>query len=205
MVGLKANASYRLRAELRSKNIRVLVVKNSLAARAMSGTPLAGMFEGVAGSAAICWGGEDIVSLAKQITRLIGAGQYANFEARGGIMDGQQISAEQVAAVAKWPSRAEQLSLLVGQILSPGANLASQLMSIGGALASQIRSGAKGRRTMFRPPKPLPPRAPAAEAPARRSAGCRGSGCRSARWPAAGGFDVRRKHAGWDERSEPHQ
>ena len=71
MVGLDANANYRLRSELRSKKINVLVVKNSLAARAMAGTPLAGMFDGVAGSAAVCWGSEDIVSLAKEITRLI--------------------------------------------------------------------------------------------------------------------------------------
>ena len=45
--------------------------------------------------------------------------------------------------MSKWPSRAEQLSLLVGQILSPGANLVSQLTSAGGALASQIEQRGK--------------------------------------------------------------
>ena len=68
MVGMDANTNHRLRQRVAAKNIHLLVVKNSLAARAMAGTPLAGMFEGVAGSAAICWGGEDIVSLAKEIT-----------------------------------------------------------------------------------------------------------------------------------------
>jgi len=53
-------------------------------------------------------------------------------------MDGEQLSPEQVTEVSKWPSRSEQLSLLMGQILSPGAALASQLNSAGGALASQI-------------------------------------------------------------------
>ena len=47
-------------------------------------------------------------------------------------------------AVSKWPSRTEQLSILAGQILSPGANLASQLTSVGGALASQIKQHAAG-------------------------------------------------------------
>ena len=35
--------------------------------------------------------------------------------------------------------RQEQLSLLVGQILSPGATLSAQLLSAGGKLASQIK------------------------------------------------------------------
>jgi len=138
MVGLDANANTRLRAELRGKNIHVMVVKNSMAARAAEGTPLAPMFEGLGGTAAICWGGEDIVSLAKEITKLVKDDKYKAFETRGGVMDGDRMDAVQVERVSKWPSRTEQLSILLGQILSPGANLASQLTSVGGALASQI-------------------------------------------------------------------
>jgi large subunit ribosomal protein L10 len=144
VIGLDATTNHRLRSELRSKKISLLVVKNSLAARAMLGTPLAGMFDGVAGTAAVCWGSEDIVSLAKEVTRLIAGGHYTRFEARGGVMDGEQLSPDQVAAVAKWPSRTEQLSILVGQILSPGAALLSQLGSVGGALASQISQRGEG-------------------------------------------------------------
>ena len=44
-----------------------------------------------------------------------------------------------IKQVSKWPSRQEQLSLLLGQILSPGAVLAGQLIGMGGALASQIK------------------------------------------------------------------
>ena len=47
MVGLDANTNTRLRAELRGKNIHVMVVKNSLAARATEGTPLAPLFDGL--------------------------------------------------------------------------------------------------------------------------------------------------------------
>ena len=119
MIGLNANTNSRLRAELRSKNIHLTVVKNGLAARAIQGTPLAPLFDGVTGTAAICWGSEDIVSLAKEITRLIHDAKFGNFEARGGVMDGEQLTAAQVVAVSKWPSRSEQLSILLGQILSP--------------------------------------------------------------------------------------
>ena len=44
-----------------------------------------------------------------------------------------------IKQVSKWPSRQEQLSLLLGQIFSPGAVLAGQLIGMGGALASQIK------------------------------------------------------------------
>ena len=138
MIGLDVNSNNRLRTALREKSIQVMVVKNSLAARATEGTPLAVMFDGLTGSSAICWGGEDIVSLAKEVSSLAKKKEYEAFETRGGVMEGEGLSAEQVAEVSKWPTREEQLSLLVGRILGPGARLASQLTGPGGALASQI-------------------------------------------------------------------
>jgi large subunit ribosomal protein L10 len=138
MVGLDANADNRLRAELRAKDINVLVVKNSMAARATEGTPLSLMFHGLTGSAAVVWGGEDVVSLAREVARLAKDDAYPAFEARGGVMDGGKLSAARVEEISKWPSREEQLSLLVGQILGPGAQLAAQLIGPGGMLASQI-------------------------------------------------------------------
>ena len=47
MVGMDANANNSLRAEMADKGIEVLVVKNSLAARATAGTSLDGLFHGV--------------------------------------------------------------------------------------------------------------------------------------------------------------
>ena len=138
VVGLDANTNTRLRAILREKNIQVVVIKNSLAARATEGTPLAPLFEGLGGTAAVCWGCEDIVSLSKEITKLVRDDKYKPFEARSGLMDGERLSAANVQRVSKWPSRSEQLSIVLGQILSPGANLVSQLNAVGGALASQI-------------------------------------------------------------------
>ena len=138
VVGLDANTNTRLRRELRRRNIHVMVVKNSLAARAVEGTPLAPMFEDLSGSAAICWGGEDVVSLAKEVVRLAEDKEFERFETRGGMMDGKKLSAEQITEVSRMPSREEQLSLLVGQILGPGARLAAQLLAPGAVLAGQI-------------------------------------------------------------------
>ena len=92
-------------SELREKNIKLVVVKNSLARRATEGTPLAAAFEGVEGTLAIVWGGDDIVSLAKEIVRLAEAKEFEGFAARGGVMDGAKLTPAQVKEVSKWPSR----------------------------------------------------------------------------------------------------
>ena len=65
---------------------------------------------------------------------------FEKFEARGGVMDGEQLTPERVTEISKWPSRAEQLSMLVGQILGPGGTLAAQLKGPGGTLVGQIKS-----------------------------------------------------------------
>lgn len=144
VAGLDAVKNSQLRQKLRGKNISLLMIKNSIARRASEGTPLAAAFEEMEGSLAVVWGGEDIVSLAKEISALAGDKLFAPFAARGGVMDGGRLTADQVEAVSKWPSRQEQLSIVAGQILSPGAMLASQLISIGGALASQIKQKSEG-------------------------------------------------------------
>ncbi len=144
VVGLTANRTSALRKELRQKNIKLMVIKNSLARRATEGTQLAAAFEGSHGTLAMVWGASDIVALAKEVVRLAGDKELAKFEARGGVMGGAALKAEEVRQISKWPSREEQLSLLVGQILAPGALLVSQLLSAGGALASQIKQHGEG-------------------------------------------------------------
>jgi large subunit ribosomal protein L10 len=134
----------RLRMELQKEKVGLMVVKNSLARRATEGTPLAAAFAQAEGSLAVLWGGEDIVSLAKTLTKLSENKEFQKLETRGGVLDGARLSAEDVKDVAKWPTRQEQLSLLLGQILSPGAKLSSQLLGPGGMLASQVDKKSEG-------------------------------------------------------------
>ncbi len=143
VIGLDVNRTVALRRRLREKNIDLMVVKNSLARRATEGTALAPAFEGLKGTTAVVWGGEDIVSLAKNVIAIDEDKDFKEFETRGGVMDGAPLSAEKVKEVSKWPSREEQLSLLLGQILSPGSLLQSQLLGPGGSVASQVQQIAK--------------------------------------------------------------
>ncbi len=143
VIGLDANSTMTLRRELRGKDIQLLVVKNSLARRATQGTALEPAFQEIDGTMAIVWGAEDIVSLAKEIVRLAGEKQYEGFAPRGGVLGGDVIDADKVKEVSKWPSREEQLSLLVGQILGPGATLSAQILGPGSTLAGQVKQKAE--------------------------------------------------------------
>ena len=111
--------------------------------RATGGSALAQAFEGGEGSLAVVWGGEDFVSLAKAVVELQKKPEFEKCQASGGIMDGEKLTPEKVKEVSKWPNRVGQISILLGQILSPGAELLSQLGSHGGALASQIEKKSK--------------------------------------------------------------
>jgi large subunit ribosomal protein L10 len=139
VIGVDANKTVLLRRQLREKNINLLVVKNSLAVRATEGTPLAAAFEGLNGTAALCWGGEDFITLVKEIVELDNDIEFEAFQTRSGIMDGEAVSRERLQEISKWPNRQEQLSILSGQILSPGANLSAQLRGPAGQLASQVK------------------------------------------------------------------
>ncbi len=147
VIGLENNKNVALRQRLRQKNIHLLVVKNSLARRATEGTRLAPAFDSVEGTMALVWGGEDLISLAKEVVKISALKEFEPFAPKGGVMDGQPLAADQVRAVSRWPSRQEQLSILVGQILSPGATLCAQLLGAGAKLASQIKKKSEEAET----------------------------------------------------------
>lgn len=139
VIGMDSAKTFEIRKLLRSKGVSMLVVKRSLAGRATVESSLNSLFSNKDGSVAIIWGCEDFVSLCKEITAIVKSNQFAKFELKGGVMDGESLTAEQVLAISKWPNRQEQISLLVGQILSPGANLVAQLLGPGAQLAGQVK------------------------------------------------------------------
>lgn len=139
VIGMNSAKTFEIRKLFREKGVTMLVVKRSLAERATVDSTLNRLFEDKQGSVAVIWGCEDFVSLCKEITAVVRSNQFAKFELKGGVMDGETLSAEQVLAISKWPNRQEQISLLVGQILAPGANLSAQLLGSGAKLAGQIK------------------------------------------------------------------
>lgn len=144
VIGLDSTNTFNLRKELRSKNINLLVVKSSLAKRATTGTPISRAFDDTEGSLAVVWGAEDFVALAKELVDLHKKPEYEKCTPKGGVMDGERLSPEKVTEVSKWPNRAGQISIVLGQILSPGSKLLSQINAPGGKLMSQVKQKSEG-------------------------------------------------------------
>ena len=147
VIGIDANSTVRLRRDLRSKGIKLMVIKNSLAKRATEGSGLAPALDGVGGALALLWGGEDFITLVKEATDLDKGSEFEKFSARGGVMDGQQLTPDRVREMSTWPNRQEQLSLLSGQIVGAGSKLSGQLLAPGGAVASQIAQKSEGEES----------------------------------------------------------
>ncbi len=136
--GVNANANKNLRAALADKGIELMVIKNSMARRATEGTDLSAAFGKMNGAYALCWGAQDVVALAKELVKLSKDKTYAGLEIKGAVLDGEALNPAQAVEVSKWPTREEQISLLIGQIVGVGSTLSGQLIAMGGALASQI-------------------------------------------------------------------
>lgn len=139
VVGLNSENTAKLRTDLRKKNIQLSVIKTSLARLATKGTPLETAFGKTEGPLAVIWGGGDIVDLAKEVVRIAETKGFEKFTAEGGAVDGEALGKGGAKTVSSWPSRAELLSKIAGQILGPGAQLSAQLIGIGGTLAGQIK------------------------------------------------------------------
>lgn len=139
VIGIDANQSVLLRRELREKDISLVVVKSSLAKRATEGTPLHAAFDDVEGSLAVVWGGDDFVSLVKEVAKLDkDEKEYEHFNARAGVLDGEHLDADRVKEISKWPSREELVAIVAGQAIGVGSEVAGQLIGPAQQIASQI-------------------------------------------------------------------
>jgi large subunit ribosomal protein L10 len=139
ILAMTGDQNYAIRKAFRETGVKIMVVKRTLAAMATEGTSLRPAFGDQAGSMAVIWGCEDFVSLVRLVTKMADSGAFPKLVIKGGVMDGEALTAEQVKKVSKWPSRSEQISMLVGQILSPGANLSGQLVGPARKIAGQVK------------------------------------------------------------------
>lgn len=134
--GLDAVATNRMRLALREQNITALTVQNTLAKRALHEAGITALDEYLRGPSTLVWGGEDIVALSKEIAKW--ANELEPLEIKGGTAEGASLSAAEVDALSKSPSREELIGQIAGLLMSPGGRLASVLLGAGGRLAGQV-------------------------------------------------------------------
>lgn len=136
---LKADQNIELRKGLRSKGIRVTVVRNALAAKAFDGTALSPLDSLLTGPSAIVYGGETVIDVAREVMTF--AKKLKKLELKGAILDGEVFKGKAgVEALSKYPTRTEALGQAVQLVLSPGASLVGAVVGPGGAIASILKT-----------------------------------------------------------------
>ncbi|MSR44171.1 MAG: 50S ribosomal protein L10 [Phycisphaerales bacterium] len=136
--GMPAKSNTALRAQLRASNVRVTVVKNTLAKRAFAGTPLAPLASGLKGSRAIVYGNTSVVTIARQLVK--SAKENDQLALMGACLDGAWFEgSDGVKRLSKFPTREEAQSQLITLVLSPARKTVSAVKGPGGRLLGIVK------------------------------------------------------------------
>jgi len=137
--GLDSNTTNTVRGKLAKKQMRVSVVKNSLAKQTFKELGIEAAGSLLEGPCALVYGGESVVNVVRE---LIEIGKDASaMQLKGAVMEGTIFrGVEEVEALSKYPTRDEAIANLVGAILSPGRKLAAAILAPGSKLASVLKT-----------------------------------------------------------------
>jgi len=127
--GLDVGAVTDLRAKARKSGLYLRVLKNTLARRAVKGTPFEKLSEQMSGP--LIYGiAQDPVAGAKVLSAF--AKDNEKFVIKGGAMPNALMSLKDVKALAALPSRDELLAKLVGTMQAPIAKLVRTMNEVPG-------------------------------------------------------------------------
>ena len=128
--GLPVGNMTELRKRARTSGIYLRVLKNTLARRAVAETPFSGLTDKMIGP--LFYGiSADPVAVAK-VMHEFSRENLDKFTIRGGAMPNMVMTPQQVADLAKMPSRNELLATLLGTMQAPIAKLARTMNEVPG-------------------------------------------------------------------------
>ena len=141
MRGVKSNDNNRFRSGLSEKQIRVTLVKNSLAKKAIAGTDLEPASELIDESTAFVYPVSDETSVVNVARELIDwAKDLKEIEFRGAVMDGITFGPDEIKKLSEYPTKEEAQAKVVQILLSPGSNLVGAALGPGRKIASIIKA-----------------------------------------------------------------
>jgi large subunit ribosomal protein L10 len=145
MMGINGPASNQVRSRLRSKGIRVTVVRNATARQAFKEVGLERASELIEGPSALALGGESVVAVVRELLETVK--EVPALRLCGALMEGEVFSADRMLELSKYPTRPEAIAHAAGLALAPGARLAAALLAPGSAIAGVLKTiEEKGRQ-----------------------------------------------------------
>lgn len=139
--GLSVSQMEELRDLLHKADSRYMVVKNTLAKLAMEQAGLTFEPELYDGPTAVAFAREDLVATAKAISQF--AKDAPTFGVRGGLMNGERLTAAEVERLAQLPGLDELRARLVGQLAAPLYGLVGALSGSQRGLVQVLRARAQ--------------------------------------------------------------
>jgi large subunit ribosomal protein L10 len=132
---LDCQSDHAIRSVLRKKNIRLKIVKNSLARRVFDdlGIKTDGFWEG---PTALAWGSSSLADLSKELHAL-GKKYEKQIKFKAALAEGQPVTFQ---AALRMPTRAEAAGRIVSLAMSPASRLISQILGPAAQIAGQIKS-----------------------------------------------------------------
>ena len=117
--GLNVAKATELRRRLRAAGVEYIVVKNTLARRALDAAAVPALAGHLAGPTALVLAGRDPVGAAKVLTDF--AREHERPRVKIGLVEGKAVSPDQVKRLATLPSKTELLAQLGGALQAPMA------------------------------------------------------------------------------------
>lgn len=136
--GIDSKTTGGIRSDLRKKKVKMTVVRNAMAAKALESAGLKGAGTLLTGTNAVVYGGESIVDVVKELVEQ--AKKVEKLKIKGSVVDGTVLDSKATTALSKLPNKKELQGMIVGQILGPGRKLAGQIKGPAGKLAGQIKT-----------------------------------------------------------------
>lgn len=141
--GLSVSEVSKLRRQLREGGVEYRVVKNTLARFAAEKAGKGGLSRLLEGPTALAFGYGDAVASAKVLAEYRRSAK-ATFAIRGGLLDGQVLTSQEVLELATLPPREVLLAKLLGIMSSPLFSLmnalSANLRGLAAVLQSRIKS-----------------------------------------------------------------
>jgi large subunit ribosomal protein L10 len=117
--GLNVAKATELRRRLRAVGVEYVVVKNTLARRALEAAAVPALSDHLAGPTGLVLAGRDPVGAAKVLTDF--AREHEKLTIKVGLVEGKAVSPDQVRRLATLPTKSELLAHLGGAFQAPMA------------------------------------------------------------------------------------
>lgn len=128
LIGIASNDSTAIRKGVRDASGKVVITRNTLISRAAVGTPAEGILKNLKGPHAVAIAFEDAPGVAKVLKTA--SKDHEVIEFFGGLLNGEELSVQQINALADLPSREEMLGTLLATFIAPISAFARLLNSI---------------------------------------------------------------------------